>query len=113
MRYLGLGLVLMALAGCRGENNPGNAATTAGKPPEPDSATLKPFLLAAKPDKVKSLIDVRDKGGNGETVVFEGTFPPATTKPFNSSRAAFTVMDAKDLAVPEINDELQCEDAAT
>src|SRR5262245_54749945 len=109
-RFLTLGVVALALAGCTDSKPTGPGP----KPPEGDKSAdgLESMVMAQKPEKVLSVKDVLTKK-EGDKVIVSGRTPPENCKPFNTAVAAVLLMAPEDLDQPDIKEELSCEDAAT
>jgi hypothetical protein len=112
-RYLSLGVVALALAGCTDTRptDPGPKPPTGGAG-DTAAGGLESMVMSQKPDKVLSVRDVLTKK-DGDTVIVSGRTPPENVKPFNTAVAAVLLMAPEDLDTPDIKEELSCEDAAT
>ena len=90
------GVCLLALAeflGCGHNTTPPAAPSPSG-----NAALLEPLLLKAKPDKPRSVTDIRENAQNDEEVVMVGQVPPGKVKAFLDDRAAFVLLSAEDIA---------------
>jgi hypothetical protein len=112
MRQLGwIGCLILALAGCGKERQAAPPKGAADARP----GTSDPFaalVLGTKPDK---LLTVRQAlaAKEGDIVAVTGRTPPEKVKPFNPGVAAFVLMDPADLEKENIQEEFDCDDAAT
>jgi hypothetical protein len=103
---------LVLVIGC-GDKSPPPAPPAQRIAGAAGAVDLEPYVLPAKPADVPSLAALRGGALPAGEVVFRGQVPPASTKPFLTSRAAFLLLAPEDLADPAIKEELECGEAAT
>lgn len=83
------------------------------RPVAAQEGQLDAFALMERPAEVLSVTEVTARGKPGDVFAVAGQIAPASVGPFSATRAAFLLMDPRDLQVDEIRDELACPDAET
>lgn len=109
-------ILLTAVVGCS-RPQPQAGAEGGNDTPSPvaqpgDASKLDGLVMARKPENA---ISVREalKRTEGEKVVVSGQVPTEKVKPYDTAVATFVMLDPQDMMTEEVQEEFDCDHAAT
>lgn len=106
-------VLLTAALGCSQSPPSADSGRKDAPSPQPgDAGKLEPLVMNQKPSNAISVREALTRK-DGEKVVVNGQVPTEKVKPYNSAVAAFVMLSPEDLLREEVQEEFDCDEAAT